>query len=72
MLIVKELVPSGARSALAFWADRNISGDKRVEAIGPAALVDLVHRVWPGAAVRTTALVDQDFPNYMVVFTGRP
>ncbi len=68
-LIVKELVPSGARSALAFWADRNISGDKGVQAVSPAALVDLVHRVWPEAAVTTTTLADRDFPNYMLVFT---
>lgn len=68
-LIIKELVPSGARSALAFWADRNISGDRGVEAVSPAALVDLVRGVWPQALVRTTTLVDTDYPNYALVFT---
>lgn len=68
-LIVKELVPQGARSALAFWADRNISGDRGVEAISPPALVDLVRSVWPTAQVTRTALADIDFPNYCLVFT---
>lgn len=67
-LIVKDLVPQGARSALAFWADRNISGDRDVEAIAPGACVELVRSVWPGAQVATTGLADVDYPNYCLVF----
>lgn len=72
MLIVKDIIPQGARSALAFWADRNISGDRGVQAISPAELVDLVRVVWPEAHVARTALADVDFPNYCLVFTDRP
>lgn len=67
-LIVKDLVPQGARSALAFWADRNISGDRGVQAIGPAECVDLVRSVWPQAQVTATSLDDVDHPNYCLVF----
>lgn len=68
-LIVKELIPQGARSALAFWADRNISGDRGVAAISPSACVDLVRSVWPQAQVSLTSLADVDYPNYALVFT---
>jgi hypothetical protein len=70
-LIVKDIIPQGARSALAFWADRNISGDRGVQAISPAELVDLVRVVWPEAQVAHTPLADVDFPNYCLVFTDR-
>ena len=71
-LIVKDIIPQGARSALAFWADRNISGDRGVQAISPTELVDLVRVVWPDAQVTRTPLADVDFPNYCLVFTDRP
>jgi hypothetical protein len=67
-LVVKELIPQGARSGLAFWADRHISGDRGVQALGPAALVGLVRSVWPGAEVTATGLADVDHPNYCLVF----
>ena len=54
---------------MAFWADRNISGDRGVQAIAPAECVDLVRSVWPDAQVATTALADRDFPNYCLVFS---
>jgi hypothetical protein len=67
-LIVKDIVPQGARSRLAFWADRNISGDRGVQAIGPAEMVTLVRSVWPKSRVEATDLVDVDHPNYCLVF----
>lgn len=70
MLLIKELVPSGPRSAAAFWADRNISGDRGVSPISPVELVDLVRSVHPTVGLRTTPLIDLDHPNYMLVFSG--
>ena len=43
ILVVKDIVPAGLRSWLAFWADRNISGDRGVSAISPAELNTLVN-----------------------------
>jgi 2-polyprenyl-6-hydroxyphenyl methylase/3-demethylubiquinone-9 3-methyltransferase len=68
VLVVKDIVPQGVRSAAAFWADRNISGDRDVAAIGPAETVALVRSVWPGCTVETTALQEIDYPNYCLVF----
>jgi hypothetical protein len=68
MLIIKELVPQGARSRAAFWADRNISRDPCVEPIGPAGIVKLVRSVWAGSTVQVTELQHIDFPNYCLVF----
>lgn len=71
VVIVKDIIPFGARSAFAFWADRNITGDKGVRAVGPAELVDIVRSVWPEARVRSTGLERVDNPNYCLVFTDR-
>lgn len=68
LLIVKDIVPAGMRSGLAFWSDRNISGDKGVEAISPAALTDLICAVRPDLVVTPTGLIDVDAPNYCLVF----
>lgn len=68
VLVVKEIIPQGFRSRLAFWADRNISGDRGVRAIGPVELVDLVRSVLPDARVEQTGLADVDYPNYCLVF----
>lgn len=70
VLVVKDVVPQGIRSAFAFWADRNISGDKAVSPIGPTALVDLVRSVRPDLSVESTPLLDIDYPNYLVVLRG--
>jgi hypothetical protein len=70
VLIVKDIVPQGFRSAFAFWADRNISGDKAVSAISPTELVDLVRSVRPDLTVESTPLLDIDYPNYLVVLRG--
>lgn len=67
-LIIKELVPQGVRSWVAFWADRNISRDPCVVPIAPAELVTLVRSVWPTAKVETTGLQEVDYPNYCLVF----
>ena len=67
-LIIKELVPQGVRSRVAFWADRNISRDPCVEPIGPAATVTLVRSVWAASTVEVTELQHVDFPNYCLVF----
>ena len=70
LLVVKDIVPEGFRSWLAFWADRNISGDRGVTPISPAALVDLVQEVRPDLVVSATNLIELDFPNYCLVFRG--
>ncbi|MCW2681159.1 MAG: hypothetical protein JWM62_2560 [Frankiales bacterium] len=71
LLVVKDIVPAGVRSGLAFWADRNISGDRGVQAIGPAELTDLVCGVRPDLVVSPTGLLDVDAPNYCLVFRPR-
>ena len=68
VVIVKDIVPQGARSALAFWADRNISGDRAVKAIGPAELSSLIREARPGLSVESTGLLGEDYPNYLLVF----
>jgi hypothetical protein len=68
-IMVKDLVPQGARSRLAFWADRNISGDREVSAISPAELTNLIRGVDPSLSVRATGLVNLDFPSYLLIFT---
>jgi hypothetical protein len=70
LVIVKDIVPQGARSALAFWADRNISGDRAVKAIGPAELTTLMRTANPGLSVESTELVSEVYPNYMLIFRG--
>lgn len=69
MLIVKEVVPRGLRARAAFWADRNISGDRGVSPIGPVQLTDLISAVDPALVPRTTPLLEVDYPNYCLVFT---
>jgi hypothetical protein len=70
VLVVKDIVPHGFRSAFAFWADRNISGDKEASAIGPMELVDLVRSVRPNLSVESTPLLNIDYPNYLLVLRG--
>jgi hypothetical protein len=69
VVIVKDIVPQGFRSALAFWADRNISGDRAVRPIGPMELTGLFRNARLELEPRATGLVDVDYPNYMLVFT---
>jgi 2-polyprenyl-3-methyl-5-hydroxy-6-metoxy-1,4-benzoquinol methylase len=68
-IVVKDIVPQGARSWLAFWADRNISGDRQVSAISPAELVSLFASVRTDVRVESRALVAFDYPNYCLVIT---
>jgi hypothetical protein len=70
VVVVKDIVPQGARSALAFWADRNISGDRAVQAISPAELARLMREADPRLTAEPTNLLDEDYPNYLVVFRG--
>ena len=57
VVIVKDIVPTGARSRLAFWADRNISGDRAVTPISPGQLTTLLQSVAPNLGVQSTALL---------------
>ncbi len=70
ILVVKDIVPAGLRSWLAFWADRNISGDRGVSAISPAELNTLVTSVRQDLQMESTPLLEMDAPNYCVVFRG--
>lgn len=67
-LIIKDIIPAGARSKAAFLADWYISGDRAARPISPVELVDLVGQVLPGASVEVTALSRVDYPNYCMVF----
>jgi hypothetical protein len=69
LIMVKDLVPQGARSRLAFWADRNISGDREVAAISPAELTNLMRSVEPSLRVESTGLVSIDYPSYLLIFS---
>ncbi len=68
VIAVKEIVPQGVRSACAFWADRNISGDRGVTALSPSELLDLMHAADGRLRSTVTPLLDVDRPNYCVVF----
>ena len=68
-LIIKDVEPGSLRSALGYFADRFISGDKNVSLISQTALIALVTEGLPGMACTTTPLMEWDSPNYALVFT---
>lgn len=70
VIIVKDIIPHGLRSRLAFWADRNISGDHLVEAAGPVEVSALLRSTIPGLRVESSRLAEKDYPNYCIVYRG--
>jgi hypothetical protein len=70
MIAVKDVEPKGLRARLGFAADRYISGDRNVNPIRQADLIDLFREVRPDIRCETTALSDEDPPNYCLVFSA--
>lgn len=68
-LIVKEVLPGGARSRLALLADHYISGDRNVTFLARDEVVDLVRARFPRSPVQETGLFEADAPNYSLVFS---
>jgi len=67
-LFVKDLEPGYFRATLSLWADRYVSGDKKVSLVSRESVTAVVREVFPKAEVRATKLFDTDGPNYALVF----
>jgi cyclopropane fatty-acyl-phospholipid synthase-like methyltransferase len=69
VLIFKDMEPGHFRTTLGGWADRYISGDRKVEFISGKATTALVKQVFSGVQCRETALFVRDRPNYCLIFS---
>ncbi len=67
-LIVKDVEPGHWRATLGRWSDRYITGDRDVELLRRPVLVDLVQRTCGTLQWHETPLMQQDPPNYALVF----
>jgi cyclopropane fatty-acyl-phospholipid synthase-like methyltransferase len=68
-LIIKEVTPGSFRARVLYWMDRYISGDKNVEFLTPYELEQLVRRNLQVQDVHKTTLLDDNPPNYALVFS---
>jgi hypothetical protein len=67
-VIVKDVEPGHWRATLGYWSDRYVTGDRDVEPVSRAAMVDLLDGTCGPLCCRETPLFDQDPPNYALVF----
>lgn len=67
-IIVKDVEPGFARSALGYWSDKYVTGDKQVSLIARSELEALVQSTLGSMRVEVTELFKVDKPNYAVVF----
>jgi len=68
-VVVKDVEPGHWRALLGEWSDRYVTGDRGVQPISRAELIDSMRRVCEGVRHRETRLFEVDMPNYVVVFT---
>lgn len=67
-VIVKDVEPGHWRATLGYLSDRYVTGDRGVQPVSRAALVDLVARPCGPLSWRATPLFESDPPNYALVF----
>jgi 2-polyprenyl-3-methyl-5-hydroxy-6-metoxy-1,4-benzoquinol methylase len=68
-IIIKEIEPGNVRARLSEFADRYISGDKKVSLISKSALKTLAESVFGQVTIEETSLFLEDNPNYSLVFS---
>jgi cyclopropane fatty-acyl-phospholipid synthase-like methyltransferase len=69
LLIIKEVAPGTFRARILYWMDRYISGDKNVRFLTPYELEQLVRASLAVRQVERTDLMQQNPPNYALVFS---
>lgn len=67
-VVVKDVEPGHWRAVLGKWSDHYITGDRGVQLISRAELIDSMRRACAGLQHRETTLFAVDAPNYVLVF----
>lgn len=67
-LVIKDVQPGSPRAFVALMADRYVSGDRNTKFLPEREMIELVTGTVPHTGHTRTPLLDQDSPNYCLVF----
>ena len=67
-IIIKDIEPGQFRSALSYWADKYISGDRNVSLVSRLELKRMMQNAFGPLSSQDTPLFVKDSPNYSIVF----